>query len=258
MKEEKLFQRIEGEGQLVILLPGFVGSIHFWDDISKSLSKNHKVISLDLLGFGRSPKPKNSSYSLDEHADAVYNTILPFIDGKEFTLVGHSMGALVALHLLAKYNLPVKKLILLNPPFYKDRKEALLNIQKSIYAKYQLIHGRFAKISCNIIRFFNPAFQLIAPFFISYLPRKVVSDFFLHTWESFSRSLSNVIESPRYLEDFNQIKVQTDILYGDNDSLNIEANVKELARFKNVRIIKEKGTHMFPLENPNAVLQLIP
>lgn len=60
------------------------------------LAKDHRVIAIDLKGFGRSPKPTDGKYSIFDQAELVKQ----FIVEKDFhhlTLAGHSFGGGVAL-----------------------------------------------------------------------------------------------------------------------------------------------------------------
>ena len=86
-----------GEGQRrapVILLHGGGANAHWWDDIAWRLSANGPVFALDFRGHG------DSSYPTERHVGA-FNTdleaMLAFLGRDDVYLIGHSMGAAVAL-----------------------------------------------------------------------------------------------------------------------------------------------------------------
>jgi pimeloyl-ACP methyl ester carboxylesterase len=91
-----------GKGHPVILLHGFPMNRSVWDSFIPELSKNFRVITIDLPGFGDSPAIFEESFSIGDAADAV----LDFLQQKKLSaclLVGHSLGGYVALSLVEKY-----------------------------------------------------------------------------------------------------------------------------------------------------------
>lgn len=81
----------------------------------------HTVYLPDLIGFGRSPKPRGA-YSLGMHLDAL-TPILRDADGP-ITVVGHSMGAIVALGLYARFPDRVERVTLSGLPYFPSRELA--------------------------------------------------------------------------------------------------------------------------------------
>ncbi|MCG3676541.1 alpha/beta fold hydrolase [Aliarcobacter butzleri] len=56
--ETEIFYTIEGVGEVVILLHGWPQTSYMWRKIIPNLSKNFKVITLDLPGLGNSSDTK--------------------------------------------------------------------------------------------------------------------------------------------------------------------------------------------------------
>ena len=77
-----------------VLLHGLGESAATWDDVVPALADGHRVVALDLRGHGGSGRPGRYSYELmrDDVLAALDRLGLPAV-----TLVGHSMGAMVAL-----------------------------------------------------------------------------------------------------------------------------------------------------------------
>jgi pimeloyl-ACP methyl ester carboxylesterase len=91
-----LYYEERGEGDPILLLHGLGESTFTWHDILPALSEKHRVIALDLKGFGRSEKPDDGAYSADDQAALVARFIIE--KGLEgVTLIGHSFGGAVAL-----------------------------------------------------------------------------------------------------------------------------------------------------------------
>ena len=66
-----LFVRDEGEGPTVTLLHGYPSSSFDWSAVAGRLEAGWRVITVDLLGFGRSDKPWPHRYDIVEQADLV-------------------------------------------------------------------------------------------------------------------------------------------------------------------------------------------
>ena len=81
----------KGVGHPVILLHGIASSSVTFDNVVPLLGSHHRVIAIDLLGFGDSPTPANSGYSMEEHVDALARTIRQLHVRGRVTLVGHSL-----------------------------------------------------------------------------------------------------------------------------------------------------------------------
>jgi pimeloyl-ACP methyl ester carboxylesterase len=86
----------EGSGPPLLLLHGLGESSFTWHDVVPALSTRHRVIAVDLKGFGRSEKPDDNAYSADDQAALVASFIVAR-SLETITLVGHSFGGTVAL-----------------------------------------------------------------------------------------------------------------------------------------------------------------
>lgn len=91
-----LNKQVYGSGDPILCLHGLGANIYTWRHFITPFSLNHKLILVDLKGFGASPKPHDTNYSLQDHADEIYKIILAD-DLTELTLIGNSLGGGVAL-----------------------------------------------------------------------------------------------------------------------------------------------------------------
>ena len=81
-------------GAPIVLLHCYGCSLHWWDRVVPLLERDHRVIRIDLLGFGGSEKPK-ADYSMEEEGQLVA-LALGRLDVEGAVVVGHSMGFDVA------------------------------------------------------------------------------------------------------------------------------------------------------------------
>ncbi|XP_068634627.1 probable lysophospholipase BODYGUARD 3 isoform X2 [Aristolochia californica] len=125
--KETLYVRAEGAKddakENVLFIHGFISSSAFWTEtlfpnFSEATKSQYRLIAIDLLGFGRSPKPTDSLYTLREHIDMIERSVLEPYNLKSFHIVAHSLGSILALALAVKYPGAVKSLTLLAPPYF--------------------------------------------------------------------------------------------------------------------------------------------
>ncbi|UCC38469.1 MAG: alpha/beta fold hydrolase [Candidatus Aminicenantes bacterium] len=102
----------KGSGPAVILLHGLGGSLEWWESNLNALSQKYRVIAFDFLGFGHSAKPK-IRFSLDVASDFMLSFLDAFALPKA-SLIGNSMGGLIALHTASKFPERVERLILVD------------------------------------------------------------------------------------------------------------------------------------------------
>ncbi len=85
----------KGTGTPLVLIHGFTSSTYSWKDVFEPLSKNFRVIALDLKGFGFSGKP-DGDYSRRAQAALVAH-LLDYLKIEKAWLCGNSMGGEIAL-----------------------------------------------------------------------------------------------------------------------------------------------------------------
>lgn len=85
-----------GQGRPILLLHGFATSSYTWHAIIPELSKNHRVIAIDLRGFGASDKPLDDRYSIQDQTEAV-QAFVEQENLRDLTVIGHSFGGGITL-----------------------------------------------------------------------------------------------------------------------------------------------------------------
>ncbi len=103
----------EWEGDPIVMIHGNPGWSFEYRNVIKELSKNHRCIAPDLLGFGLSDKPYNWDYLPESHAE----NIEEFLNGlhlDNITLVVNDWGWPIGLSYALKYPHKIKKLVILN------------------------------------------------------------------------------------------------------------------------------------------------
>jgi haloalkane dehalogenase len=102
----------EGHGDPVLLLHGEPTSSFLWRKIIPQLPG--RVVAPDLIGFGRSDKPEDTSwYSYDRHVDSVARLVQE-LDLTALTLVVHDWGGPIGLRVAVEHEERVDRLVILN------------------------------------------------------------------------------------------------------------------------------------------------
>lgn len=125
--EISIHYRTVGHGPLPILfLHGFASSSTTWQELMALFpAAECTLFLLDLKGFGRSSKPKDGAYAIEDQAEIVRKFILA--QGlHSLVLVGHSLGGAVALRVsldAEKGDDPfvIEKLVLIDSAAYPQR-----------------------------------------------------------------------------------------------------------------------------------------
>lgn len=109
----------------VVFLHGIGSNGDLWQPLIETLPSSVRSISLDLLGFGDSPKPAWPTYDAGVQARSVIATLVRCGLTGPVVIVGHSLGSLVAVEIAKRYQFLVKSLILCSPPFYSQSHPSL-------------------------------------------------------------------------------------------------------------------------------------
>jgi len=135
-----------GKGNVVILLHGFLENSTMWADVIPQISKQNRVIAIDLLGHGQT-ECLGYVHSMELMAEAVH-AVTKHLKIRRATFIGHSMGGYVALAYAEKYPDAIKGLCLMNSTSKADSLERKKNRERAIKAVKQN-HKTFVRISIS-------------------------------------------------------------------------------------------------------------
>lgn len=104
-----------GGGDPIVLIHGFGTSSLLWRGLIPLLPFGRRIVAADLLGYGRSDRPFNSTLSAGAHADRLRGLLAELrIDRACF--IGHDLGATVAYRFSRTWPALVSQLCLIDPP----------------------------------------------------------------------------------------------------------------------------------------------
>lgn len=113
------YQRMSREANhTYVFVHGLGDTAELWKSLIDTLPDDSNYMAADLLGFGKSPKPHWAQYKATTQARSLLRTCRRAGVRGPVTVVGHSLGSLVAVEVAKRYPWRVKELILCSPPIY--------------------------------------------------------------------------------------------------------------------------------------------
>lgn len=85
-----------------LLLHGFTNDAHIWDALAAKLQKQHNVIALDFRGHGDSDWDDQARYTHQQLCADTETLIKQCNDFDQWHIIGHSLGARIAMLMLAE------------------------------------------------------------------------------------------------------------------------------------------------------------
>ena len=216
--------KVEGSGEDLILLHGWGANLNTFLNLSKNLSENFRVYSLDLPGFGESKISK--SMDIEE----VTKIIKEFVDRLKINnpiLLCHSYGGRIGIVYSSKYY--VRKLVLVSSPGVKE-----VSFKKRIKIRIYKILKVF-RIKLNI-----------------------GSEDYKNADEIMKEMLVKTVNQD-LVEYMKGIDTQTLLMYGDKDNvtpLSMGYKINSFIKGSRVVVLKECG-HFPYLERPGYFMFIL-
>jgi len=105
-----LHYRAVGSGPAVVMIHGYGASMELWRPVQDALAAHHRVIAVDLKGFGWSSRPAGD-YSPAAEAELVWH-LLDQLGVDQVSIVGHSWGSSVSLAMVLAQPTRVRRIAL--------------------------------------------------------------------------------------------------------------------------------------------------
>jgi pimeloyl-ACP methyl ester carboxylesterase len=103
----KLYYEMRGKGPTLVLIHGGLVDSRMWDDQFQAFAKHYRVIRYDLRGFGRSEFSMGPFSHIED-----LSALLKFLRVEKASVLGLSLGGMVATDFTLEHPLMVERLIL--------------------------------------------------------------------------------------------------------------------------------------------------
>ena len=247
-KNTKISYTDSGKGAVVVLLHGFLENKHMWNEIIPEISKNKRVLAIDLLGHGHT-ECLGYIHPMELMADAVA-AVLKTLRIRKITLIGHSMGGYVSLALSEKNPEMIRGLCLLNATAASDdtsrkklrkraNKMAQINLTNIVRMSFINLFSERSK------EIFNPEIQL------------ALSEALQTSLQGYSASQEGMRIRPNRLSVLKNNHFKKLFILGEKDPvLPVKKGIKEAEETQSETVVLSGG-HMSHIENSDELTRVL-
>lgn len=232
----------KGNNTTLLLLHGVGLRAEAWNKQITDLSKEFKIIAPDMPGHGKSDLVDMTT-PLENYTDMVAASL-----SEKVIVIGHSMGAMIALDLASRYPEKVKAVVALNAVFQRS-----IEAQQAIDARVAELDGRHpADPSATLNRWFGDGYPEETKICKEWLTT-VHPEGYLWAYSSFAKQ-----NGPKP-EALKKIKAPALFMTGELEPNSTPAMSKEMADLSpNGRaLILENAAHMMPMTHAREVNQAL-
>ena len=262
VEEGRLYYADSGKGRPLVLIHGAWASNQWWRWQVPALSRNYRVLSIDVRGHGQS-SPLEKTYSVDGFTRDL-EIFLQKVGVDEPVLVGWSMGGIISMQYCLSYPSKVKGLVLIatrghrNPSmklqFFRQYFQFFLSVMMALSSprKYKKSANRFPGQDKNWLE------REIRNMFSPTAPKEaldwVMADLANNPRENYFK-VAKSLWNWRAGKELRRINVPTLIIVGEKDVFTPPRFSRLLhAEIPNSRlIIEENASHYLMLERPDLV-----
>jgi pimeloyl-ACP methyl ester carboxylesterase len=226
----------------IVLVHGLGTSSSTWLKILPILIKNHRVIALDLPGFGFSDlKPGKSFCTMSEHRAAL-STLVEHVTQSPFTLVGQSFGGWLSVRYAAEHPRRITRLI-------------LINTAGIYYRGVEDLRELFAIETTADMRRLLDALWYRYPWYFKPFTTAIFRDL---SQRNISDIVASIDAKDFLVEELAQLRLPVSVIWGKDDNVISSASVDVIKKFvpgSNVYLISRCG-HVPQLERPEEVKRI--
>ena len=266
-KSHTIFSIDEGKGEIILAIHGFPTASFDWYKMWNKLIDTNRVLTLDMIGFGFSDKPKKYDYNIFDQADLI-ELFLANKQVEKVKIICHDYGDTVTQELLARFNnrllnkekgIEITSICFLNGGLFPETHKPLL-IQKLLMSPIGAIVGRLfnrKKLGKNFKIIFGPETQPT---------EKELDEFWSLISNNDGKAIfhllirymnGRVVNRARWVEAIQQTSIPVRLINGIYDPISGSHMVERYKQLiPNADIVELKAIGHFPLiESPKLVLK---
>lgn len=137
IKEWNINYEVQGEGEPVILLHGWLTDLETMRPLTLNLVKKFKVYLVDVVGFGKSDLP-NEPLSTDDFGDFL-KEFVEKLNIKNPVLIGHSNGGRIIINSVGRELINPKKIVLIDSAGIKPKRSMKYYLKVGFFKTGKLI-----------------------------------------------------------------------------------------------------------------------
>lgn len=258
----QLWARSAGrDGDAVVLLHGLISTGDVFGAAYDRLASTHRLVTPDLLGFGRSMDEDRPSFSRNDHLDALDELAAAagLFESSRWTLGAHSMGVSLALSWAARHPDRVVRVVGWGAPTYPSPEEARAHVAGSMMARLFALDTELAARACAISCRHRTAASWISAAAEPRLPVPIARAAPLHTWPAYRDAVQGLVldaDWERLVTTCDRHSIEVRLVWGANDRIGDRSYAERLVegtRHASVDVL-EHGDHRLPLTHAAACI----
>jgi pimeloyl-ACP methyl ester carboxylesterase len=250
-----LFHRDEGSGPPVLLVHGLASHTRVFDDVMAQGAKDYRFVAVDLPRSGRS-----KSWAACTPA-AIADGLLPWLEQRglrQFAVVGHSFGGLVALELAVRRPKAVTKLVVASAPALGLPAQAKQLLENPVSDWALQFLARMPAYRPAIRRYFEWLWgepKRLSERHLDIYAQALEAD---GVWQGMLEAARAIASWRLPVEPLQAAGIPTRVLWGEKDPLVPLVHGEHLATsLKAPFTVLEKTGHCVPEERPEAILKAL-
>jgi pimeloyl-ACP methyl ester carboxylesterase len=245
----RLHYETAGKGPALVLIHGGLVDSRLWDDQLKEFSKRYRVVRYDLRGFGQSAAPTGQFSHLED-----LRALLGFLKVERATLVGLSLGGIIACDFALEHPSMVERLVLVG----SGLRGAQLPADERLVAVYRSSQQDGAEKYADK--------QLALPFFAAATPsnaraRARLREMLVFNFKALSTLTPGVVQNPNppTIERLADVRAPTLVIIGSIDHPNLIAIADILhTKIPGARkVVMPGASHHPPVEQPKEFNRIL-
>lgn len=217
----------------MVLLHGLGATSDYWPRAYDRIGDNARVVVPDLLGFGCSLDEDRSSFTVEDHLDALDSCVAARASGADrFIVLAHSMGTGLALGFAARHLDRVDHLICVGAPVYPDARSARGAFgEAGAMGRVFLLDTDWARCLCALSCRARTASGLLMALVEPRLPVAVARRASLHTWPAYRDTVEELILQHDWAAGFDvliEAGIPIDLLHGSADDIGSQPFIDQL------------------------------
>lgn len=239
-----------GHGSVVLLVHGFPLDHRMWGHQIDALASSHRVIAVDLCGFGDSALPQHK-VTMDCYAKALDALLTAKGVDEPVHLAGFSMGGYVAFAFLRLFASRVESLMLVDTKAGADTAEAAQG--RAVLAQKVLIEGSAVAADAMLPKLLSE--ETLKDQRQATLVSQVRQIMVDQDAASIAAALDAMAHRPDSTSGLANIRIPTLIVVGEQDLITPVAEMKKVAgEIAGSKVVVVKGAgHLTTMERPEAM-----
>lgn len=244
-KNISIHYEVSGKGKTLVFLHGFLENLTMWNEIKSYFVSSYRVITIDLLGHGKTPC-LGYIHTMEEMAASVAFVLKKHRIRKP-VFIGHSMGGYVALAFAEKFPNKIKGLCLLNSTSRSDSKER----KEARNSAMQVAKKNYADVIKISIR---NLFKDVDKKEYKGIVKQLVSEALTMPKQGFFAAQEGMKLRPNREHILNSASFSKLMITGKHDDLLFLEDQEAEAKRTNTPLVKLSQGHMSHIENKKELL----